>query len=162
MLVDATDFRIPNHGPAFYSHKFKKLGLKYKVAVFIKTGKIVWINGPFQCGRFPDISIFWDALIHELSEGERVEADDGYIGEAPRFIKCPKSIANLEGTERMQSIVRRRQETANKRFKRFGCLNQVFRGDIERHGEYFRACCVISQLAMKNGEPLFPVDYDDK
>ena len=95
-------------------------------------------------------------------EGERVEADDGYIGKAPWFVKCPKSIANLEGTERMQLIVRRQQETVNKRFKHFGCLNQVFRNDIERHGEYFRACCVISQLSMKNGEPLFPVEYNDE
>jgi hypothetical protein len=26
-----------------------------------------------------------------LEEGERVEADDGYVGEAPRHVKCPKS-----------------------------------------------------------------------
>ena len=83
MSVDGTDFRIPNRGRAFYSHKFKKSGLRYEVAVCIKTGKIVWINGPFQCGCFPDITIFQDALMHELLEGERVEADDGYIGEAP-------------------------------------------------------------------------------
>ena len=100
--------------------------------------------------------------MHELLEGEKVKADDGYIGEAPQFVKCPKSNANLEGTERMQLIVRRQQETVNKRFKHFGCLNQVFCNNIERHGEYFRACCVISQLFRKNGEPLFPVEYNNK
>jgi len=57
--------------------------LRYELAVDIKTGYLVWINGPFPAGAFPDVSIFRSCLAHELDEDERVEADDGYIGEAP-------------------------------------------------------------------------------
>ena len=70
------------------------------------------------------IAIFRSALMHELEEGERVEADDGCLGEAPRHVKCPKSIASQTHTEAQQVIVRHRQETANKWFKTFGVLKQ--------------------------------------
>ena len=38
--------------------------------------------------------IFGDALVSELEEGERVEADDGYRGHAPEYVRCPSCIAN--------------------------------------------------------------------
>lgn len=101
--VDGVDFRIPNHGPAFSSHKFKKKsGLRYEIALCIQTGDCVWVNGPYPCGGYPDITIFRDSLIYNLGDGERCEADDGYIGEAPRHIKCPKSFTNPAETEFMQ------------------------------------------------------------
>jgi len=165
LSVDGTDFKIPNYGPAFSSHKFKgKSGLRYEVGLCIKTGDIVWINGPFPCGRNPDINIFRASLLSHLDEGERVEADDGYIGDAPRYIKCPKSFTNPVVTETMQQYVRNRQETVNKRFKDWGILNQVFRNKqkVHLHGEVFRAIVVITQIAIsRGGEPLFQVDYDD-
>lgn len=161
VTVDGTDFRISERGREFYSHKFKKSGLRYEICVCIKSGEIVWLNGPYPCGKWSDITIFRDCLIHHLGRHERVEADDGYIGEAPRRVKCPRSFVNSRNTERMQSIVRQRQETANKRFKMWGCLKQVFRHEITKHGDVFRAVCVITQLTIMNGEPLFQVEYDD-
>lgn len=164
MSVDGTDFQIPEHGPAFSSHKFKmKSGLRYEVGLSIQTGSIVWINGPFPCGRNPDISIFRASLLSHLEEGERVEADDGYIGEAPRHVKCPKSFANPPEMEGMQQRVRNRQETVNKRFKNWGILKQVYRNKekIALHGEVFRAIAVITQISIKLGEKLFDVVYAD-
>ena len=38
--------------------------------------------------------IFGDALVGELEEGERFEADDGYRGHAPEYVRCPSCIAN--------------------------------------------------------------------
>jgi hypothetical protein len=29
------------------------------------------------------------------------------------------------------------------------------------HGNVFRACAVVTQLTVKNGEPLFEVEYKD-
>ena len=97
-----------------------------------------------------------------LEHGERVEADDGYIGEAPQFVKCPASFVNSPDTQQMKLIVRRQQETVNKRFKMWGSLKQVYRHKIEEHGELFRAICVITQLTIINGEPLFTVGYEDE
>ena len=65
----------------FYSHKFKGPGLRYEVALSIQTGDIVWINGPFPAGAWPDINIFRHGLKWMLKEaGERCEADKGYRG----------------------------------------------------------------------------------
>ena len=60
-MVDGTDFWICELKPfakAFYSHKFAKAGLRYEVGVFIQTGLIAWINGPFAAGKYNDITIF--------------------------------------------------------------------------------------------------------
>ena len=62
-----------------------------------------------------DIQIFRNSLISHLKNGERVEADDGYVGEAPEFVKCPASFTNPKETLYMQQRVRNRQETVNKR-----------------------------------------------
>ena len=159
--LDGTDFRIQHAGRKFYSYKFKTSGLRYEVALCILTGEIVWINGPFEPGIWNDISIFRSALLGELEEGERVEADDGYLGEAPRHVKCPRSINKRQDTERMQAIVRRRHETVNRRFKQFGVLRQKYRHDIRDHGDMFRCVAVVTQLSSQNGEPLFGVDYED-
>jgi hypothetical protein len=100
------------------SHKFaKKSGLQYEVCVCIFSSDNVWVNGPFPCGRNHDITIFHKSPISHLGEKERVEADDGNIGEHPRYVKCPKDITNPPETEAMQQRVRNRQETANKQFK---------------------------------------------
>jgi hypothetical protein len=108
-----------------------------------------------------DVMIFRNALLSELDDGERVEADDGYVGESPRYVKCPKSIGNHEATEAAAAFVRRRHETINRRFKQWGILQQVFRGDAAKHGNAFCVCDIVTQLCIENGEPLFQVDYED-
>ena len=138
MSVDGTDFRIAEHGPTFSSHKFAmKSGLKYEVTICILTGDIVWLNGPFPCGRWNDNKIFRNALMSHLSVGERIESDNGYIGEAPQHVKCPKSISNKVETLSMQQRVRNRQETVKHRLKFWVILTQRYRHDITRLGEVF-------------------------
>jgi hypothetical protein len=162
--VDGTDFPISQKGPKFSSHKFKKKsGLRYEVGLCILTGDIVWINGPYECGMWNDISIFRNALKGHLIPGERVEADDGYLGEHPQCVKCPAGFANTTITEYMQQRVRNRQESVNKRFKNFGILKQVFRHDekLSEHGDVFRSVAIITQLAINKGEKLFECGYRD-
>ena len=76
-------------------------------------------DGPYEPGIYNDLQFFRNLLKSFLGKGERVEADDGYIGKAPRFVKCPKSFANLKENEKMQARVCSRQETVNKRFKQW-------------------------------------------
>lgn len=167
LSIDGTDCRIPQQGAAvkgnpFSSHKFTgKCGLRYELGVDIKEGNLVWINGPFPCGKYPDITIFRNGLRHFLDPFERVEADDGYIGEAPYHVKCPKCAANPEENRWMQGRVRARHETLNGRFKAWEILKQLYRHDIEHHGYVFRAIAIIIQLTIDSGEPLFAVDYND-
>ena len=121
----------------------------------------MWINEPYEAGMWPDISIFRNSLKSHLGVNERVEADDGYVGEAPLAVKCPRSFVNSQETEYMQARVRSRQETVNKRFKDWGALRQVYRHEIPDHGKIFNAVAVITQLAISNGEKLFECGYRD-
>ena len=138
-----------------------KSALRYEVALDILKGFIVWIHGPFPAGAWPDINIFRHGLKHHLDKNERVEAGDGYRGEAPREVKCPASFTNPVENEAMQQRVRNRQETMNLRFKQWAILSERYRHDLSEHGHVFRAIVVLTQLAIENGEPLFDVDYKD-
>ena len=81
----------------------------------IKNGDIVWLKGPLPCGEWPDINIFWDALIHYLDDNEHVEADNGYQGEAPTHVKCPNMFTRKEENLAMQQRDRNQHETVNKK-----------------------------------------------
>jgi hypothetical protein len=49
----------------------------------------------------------------------------------------------------------------NRRLKNRGILSQVFSHHISRHEDVIRACAVVTQLTMENGEMLFEVEYED-
>ena len=145
---------------AFWSYKFRKSGLRYEVGVCIKTGYIVWIHGPFPCGRYNDVTIFRHCLLFCLDQGERVECDDGYFGEAPEKCVVPKHAwARQSHLVPNSGAVRARHETINKRIKDFECMKQFFRQSIEFHSVCFRAVAVLTQLSMENGKPAFQVEY---
>jgi hypothetical protein len=166
--VDGTDFPILEPHPfshANFSHKFKGPGVRYEVAVCIRTGDIVWTNGPFQPGAWPDIKIFRKDLVHKLIRNERVEADRGYNGDFPEFVKTPTYLQS-DPTIEMRAKVAARHETCNQRFKMWGILRNDFRikGDDlwEKHGIVFDAIAVITQLSFYIYKPLAHVEYDDR
>jgi hypothetical protein len=81
VTVDGTDYWIPEPSPfdtQWYSHNFKCPGLRYEIAVCIRTGKIVSYTGSFECRRWPDLIIFRNKLKGKLTVGEKVVADNGY------------------------------------------------------------------------------------
>ncbi len=61
----------------------------------------------------------------------------------------------------MQGRVRSRHEMLNGHLKNWGILRQVYRHDILRHGDVFRACAVVTQLTINEGDRLFEVEYGD-
>jgi hypothetical protein len=162
MSVDCVDIRVKQKGPTFSSHKLKKKSaLQYEVGVGIMSGEIVWINGPFPAGMFNDITIFRDCLESCIDHMERVEADDGYRGD-PTTWKVPADVLTRSGEEedKMQMRVQGRHETINARLKFFKILgDQSFCHDETQHEYVFRAVAVLVQIALKNGDPLFQVDY---
>lgn len=168
MSVDGTHFRVPQFKPfskAWYSFKFKGPGVAYEVAVCILTGWIVWVNGPFPCGDWPDIEIFRASLLSMLGHGERVEADDGYSGESPLYCRLPGSQPTDPYFEGLRQRVRNRQETVNSRFKDWKCLKEAFHHAhdfAQKHSDCFHAVAVITQLEIQTGHPLFETqNYDD-
>ena len=144
----------------WYSHKFKGPGVRYEIGVAIKSGDIVWIAGPYPCGKYNDLMIFEEGLMHELDENERVECDDGYKSLDPFYTKTRTGFSRKEEKAGMQNTVRARHETVNKRLKQWECLAQPFRHDLKKHTDVLRAVAVIAQMAIENNEPLFGVDYN--
>ena len=139
------------------AHKFKGPGLRYEIGVSIQGGDIVWTNGPFACGFWPDISIFRLALIFLLAIGEMVEADRGYRGE-PTKVRLPHEYVN-RSDKRAKDRARARHETLNGRLKTWGCLNQTYRHHLKKHIIVFRAVVVITQMSINKGESLFQTNY---
>ena len=122
MSVNGTDFCIPQKGAAvkgnaFASHKYAgKSDLRYELGVDIIAGRLVWIQGPYPAGKWPDINIFNAVLSHFLEPGKRMEADNGYGGHADK-IKCPQNNTNPPENLGMQGRVRARHETLTGRLK---------------------------------------------
>ena len=160
ITVDGTDFKIQeptDFSAKWFSHKFRGPGLRYEVAVSINGGDIVHTNGPFPCGSWPDIKIFRNELIYKLDVFEMVEADRGYAGE-PRKIRKPMDYRSEEDRT-AKKRARARQETVNNRFKQFGILQKTYRHSLYDHQKVFRSIVVLTQLAIRNGEVMFAVEY---
>ncbi len=167
MTVDGMDFcilqkGIAKKGDAFASHKYvSKFPLHYELGVDILAGNLVWIQGPYPAGKYTDIKNFNKVLHHFLELGEWVEAEDeGYRGHLDK-IKCPGNDANPAENQVMQERVRSHHETLNGWLKTWGSLSQVFCHCITMHGDVSRACAVVTQLTVENGEPLFEVEDED-
>ena len=68
MSVDGTDFHILQKGQSrkgnpFGSHKYAgKSALCYELVVDILGGNLVWIQGPYPAGSWPDIKTFTSCL----------------------------------------------------------------------------------------------------
>jgi hypothetical protein len=66
LSVDGTDFRVAkSYEKPFYLYKFKKSGLRYEVALCIKTGDICWTAGPYLPGNWNDNMIFNNGLVYQ-------------------------------------------------------------------------------------------------
>jgi hypothetical protein len=48
----------------------------------------------------------------------------------------------------MKSVVRARHETVNGRIKNFKILKDIYRSNLDDHGIVFKACAVITQIAV--------------
>ena len=72
--IDGVDFRIMEpspFSPKWFSHKFRGPGIRYELAICIRTGDIVWTYGGFPCGEWPDLKLARDLFaVLGLREGE--------------------------------------------------------------------------------------------
>lgn len=147
---------------SFYANKFKKSGMRYEVAVSIRSEHIVNIEGPYKPGMYNDLQIFRFGLRGMLEAGERVEGDLGYEADAPEYVKVPGELAGNH-QKYMRKRLRKRHETVNRRIKVFKAVDTVFRQNMDKHGACFRVAAICVQLAMDLGQQqLFDVlEYDD-
>jgi hypothetical protein len=126
--------------------------LRYEVGICIQSGKIVWFNGGVPCGEWPDLRLARNAFTAMLDAGERALADKGYNDR-----NC--FIIPIEGEERPdQKAIMARHETVNRRLKQFGILQKVYRHNLRKHPQCFRAVLNLTELMIENGEPLYDIE----
>ncbi len=65
-----------------------KSALRYELGIDILAGNLVWVEGPYPVGAWPDIKIFMNTLADTLPPGERIEANNVYMGH-PDKVKYP-------------------------------------------------------------------------
>jgi DDE superfamily endonuclease len=160
MVVDGIDFQIAEplkngFSSVWYSQKWNGPGIKYEIATCIKTGKIVWINGPFPCARFNDLQLYRIGLKGQLTTGERVWGDLGYKGEYT-IITPERAISqnHLRDINRARS----RHEAINGRLTQFGSLHQFWRHDLNKHYLVLYSAAVIHNIECELWGPTFTCD----
>ena len=161
VTVDGTDCPIPEPSPfsrKWYSHKFHGPGVRYEVGVCIQTGWIVWVNGPFPCGEWPDLKICNQWLVYELGPGEKYLADRGYAGGWRS--ETPNGLNDYD--QRIKEAARARNESVNGLLKTFKILDTPFRSpDLAKHYSVFMAVANICQAVIRMEGNTFDVDYFD-
>jgi hypothetical protein len=165
MSLDGTDCPVNepwSFDKKWYSQKFNGHGVKYEVGVCIKTGYIVWINGPVVASM-NDLKLFKSLLMNLLCEDEGVEVDVGYNG-ADSLNNPQVGVSRIQRCQKNK--VRGRHENVNGRLKIFNVLNIPFRHlkpheeMMEKHHKCFYAVAVITQLKFEAGEMLYDIQYD--
>ena len=79
--MDGTDFPINEprlFSPKWYSFKFNGYALRYEIAVTVRSGKIVWVSGPWSASSYPYVRILRNGLWKKLAPFEFVIGDAGY------------------------------------------------------------------------------------
>ena len=157
MTVDGTDFRIQEQTDdptSWFSFKFHGPAVRYKVALGISSGDIVWTSGPYRAGRFPDLTIFCQGGLKQklLNNKEVAVADQGYRGE-PECINLPEEGSSIHQFTMKHSCDS--HETCNRCLKQFGILSKRFRQDIPWHRVAFQAVVVLTQMSLENSTPLW-------
>lgn len=155
LSIDGTDCMVNEPMPfnkMWFSHKFRGPGLRYEVGVSNGSGRLVWANGPFPAGSFPDRKIFQLTLLNILFENETVIGDNGYVH--PRCIT--PDVVSEENTE-IFKILRARHENVNERLKNFNVIRHIFRHHLSMHGYVFHAVAQLTALMMNTTDPLFSV-----
>lgn len=151
--LDGVDFKILEptpFSPRWFSHKFRGAGLRYEIALCIRTGNIVWKYGGYPCGQYPDLTLARRAYVHRVQPGELTMADKGYTDK--KFFLLP-----TDQNGRLHKKIMSRHETVNKRLKQFNILKNVYRNSLEKHPSVFHAVVNLTQLLIENGQPLFSV-----
>jgi hypothetical protein len=151
ITIDGTDFRIREPHPfsrEWYGHKFNGPGVRYEIGIHIEFGWIVWVNGPYPCGIWPDLAIAKHLLHLCLLPEEQYIADDTY--RCPEAL-LPEDASNVEEYFYMD-VARARHEQVNRLFKLFKVLSNRFKRDVAKHGVFMHAVANIVQLGLMTGE----------
>lgn len=140
-----------------YSEKLKGPGLGYQIASSMHTSDIVFVDGPYLPGEHNDIEMFRrSGLAKMLNKGERINADQGYVGEDPEFFVTPEGMGPGRKSKAFVKQKKRndgRTETFNTNWTSFNIMTaKPFRHSIEKHALAFYAIAALTQVAIEMEE----------
>lgn len=110
----------------------------------------MWAFGGYPCGEYPDLTIAREAYVLSVDSNEKTMADKGYKDSI--FFILPD-----DKNKYQHKLIMSRHETVNKRIRQFKILQQTFRNSIKKHPIVFHAVINITQLIIKNEDPLFNI-----
>ncbi|KAI2498412.1 hypothetical protein MHU86_16109 [Fragilaria crotonensis] len=158
VTVDGVDFPIESRPRSTVSGSVTNRGpgLRYEMAICIQTGDIVWVNGPYKCGKWPDVKIFKSRLMHLLGDDEMVEADRGYRGHNVKARTPDDCVPRRPlGKNKSKGSTRDSQSTS----QAMGSMQHRWRHVRHKHKIAFAAVAVCTQLAFETGERPFQCRY---
>lgn len=83
ITLDGADFSIQESIPVqsgWHTEKFRGPGLRCKVGIGVQSGCVMWINGPFPCGEWPDLKIAMSDLVNVFEGDGCAVAGSGHRG----------------------------------------------------------------------------------
>ena len=159
--MDGTDIPIeePCHpiNPKWYVHKLNRAAVRYKLAIGIHTGWIVWINGLFPAGQYSDVTIVRQSLIHFLNKNKKYIADGAYR-DGDQWSLTP--IGTHTYRDRQMTLIWSRHKTINARLKEWYILLDRFWHPLSKHSLVFWLVANIVQLGLETDRPAFQIHYD--
>lgn len=126
--------------------------MRYEIGIHIETYNIVWLHGPFPCGKYLDLHIFDLALSECLNESECVVADEGYT-----TVKCLQPSTVTAVFKNAHGRIRALHEILNRRMKQFRVLGTTFSLNPTVHSICFYAIPNRTQLMLQISDPLFDI-----
>jgi hypothetical protein len=114
------------------------------------------VNGPFPCGKWPDIKIYRCDLKDRLLPNESIKANRGYRGD--KKVLTPDDWATLSD-QKAKGNAAARHETINGCLKNFKCLSTKFWHGLSEHKHFFCFTAVITQLMFEYHGTTFEVRY---
>ena len=150
--LDGVDFPINESYPFdknLYSHKLNGPGIRYDVAICIRTGNIVYWSGGDKAGKYDDLSLARRGICRLINPGEKILADKGYRD--ARYFVYP---TNIRGDNALLKKISGRHENINARLNCWGVLRNRYRGDLYHHLCLFSAIIEVEQFKLKHGNEL--------
>jgi len=131
----------------YWSAKDQAYAFKYEVVVSLSPNqRIVRVEGPIK-GVHSDLTIFRHHLKKSLTSGEKLIADQGYIGEPNHLLTArrnntrnPKEQDELSHEYKLNSF-RQGIERVHKQMKHFNAAGGIWRGDDVNNGKSFHVIC---------------------
>lgn len=154
----------PRHDPdkKWFSHKHKKAGVVYELAISIYHGSLIWINGPFPAGQ-SDLTVFRkpNGLKSKIPEGRKIIADQGYLAESSL---STRNNQDSHIVKQLKNRAKARHEHFNGLLKNFKILSTRFRTTkgsddeiLAKHKTVFEGCAVLVVYEVEDNHPLFTV-----